>query len=253
MIKEKIKSREKIFGTHINMGNLWIADVFGMCGYDFVWIDTEHSPIELSALLECVTVLKAHGTAVFIRTQINDFNHTKRILEMGADGIIFPMVETAEQADECMKYTLYPPEGIRGFGPNRAIAYGLKDTDEYVKNQGNLCRFVQIESPKTVENLEEILKNPYIDGFIFGPCDMAFNCGVGPDASNEGSLDMIKTAIGLLKKHKKYIGVSIGATDRETQKFWLDMGVDMISAGGDIGFIAESALKNAEQLFRLVK
>lgn len=253
MIKEKIRNREKIFGTHLTLGNMWIADIFGMLGYDYVWIDTEHSPIDWGKLLDCITILKAHKTAVFIRTQMNDFNHTKKLLDMGADGIIFPMVETAEQARQCISYTLYPPQGIRGFGPGRAANYGLKDATELLKNQGELCRFVQIESPKTVENLEEIIKNPYIDGFIFGPCDMAVNCGVGADIFNDKNISVIKKAISVLKENNKYTGVSIGSTDINIQKFWLDLGIDMISSGSDTDFIAKSAAQNADQLSSLIK
>lgn len=124
MIKDKIKNSDKIIGTHLTMGNYWIADIFGMSGIDYVWIDTEHSPLDYDKLLQCVTILKAHGTAVFVRTQIDDFNHTKRLLDMGIDGIIFPMVQSAEQAKKCISYTYYPPKGVRGFGPNRAVEYG---------------------------------------------------------------------------------------------------------------------------------
>ncbi len=253
MIKDRIKRGEKIFGTHLTMGNFWVADIFGMSGIDYVWVDTEHSPIDYTALLECVTVLKLHRKAVFVRTQVNDFNHTKKLLEMGVDGIIFPMVENETAANECMKYTFYPPKGIRGFGPNRAVEYGKIDANTYLKNENELCRFAQIETPKAMKNLESIIQNNDIDGYIIGPCDMSVNCGQLINSWNETVQQQINKVIKTLKKYNKYVGVSIGATDMETQRLWLKMGIDMISVGGDTTYLLEGVNKSAEQLSAIAK
>lgn len=252
MIKDKIKRGDKIIGTHLTMGNFWVADIFGMSDIDYVWIDTEHSPMYYTALLECITILKAYNKATFVRTQIDDFNHTKRILEMGADGIIFPMVETAEQAEECIKYTYYPPTGIRGFGPNHAVEYGKTDIKKYIEKENEFCRFIQIETPKAVENLESILKNDNIDGFIIGPCDMAMNCGELNNIWSEATISTIKKAIKILKDNNKYVGVSIGASDEKTQRIWLQMGADMISVGGDTTYVYEGITKSASQLSKII-
>lgn len=253
MIKDKIKSGNKIIGTHLTMGNYWIADIFGMSGVDYVWIDTEHGPMDYEKLLQCITVLKAHGTAVFVRTQIDDFNHTKRLLEMGIDGIIFPVVQSAEQAKKCLSYTFYPPKGIRGFGPARAVEYGKINATDYIKNESSLCRFVQIETQTSVEKLESILQNEDIDGFILGPCDMAINCGDGVNYFGNKTLPQIKKAIEILKLHNKYIGVSIGSTDKDHQKEWIKLGVDMISVGGDTAFVFEGINRSVKQLSELCK
>ncbi len=252
MIKERIKNKEKLCGTHLTMGNFWIADILALSGVDYVWVDTEHSCIDYTALLECITVLKANGVAVFVRTQMNDYNHTKKILEMGIDGIIFPMVESLEQAEECMKYTFYPPKGNRGFSPARAVLYGYKDATQYIKNEDNLCRFVQVESPKAVENLENTIKNNDIDGFIIGPCDMSVSGGTYTDLWSENNVNLIEKTIKILKENDKYIGVSIGAYDKQTQKRWFDMGVDMLSSGTDVSFIVDGATANAKNLFELL-
>lgn len=253
MIKDRIKRGEKIFGTHLTMGNFWIADIFGMSDIDYVWIDTEHSPIDYTALLECVTVLKLHKKAVFVRTQVNDFNHTKKLLEMGVDGIIFPMVESANDANECIKYTFYPPKGIRGFGPNRAVEYGKIDANVYLKSEDELCRFVQIETPAAIENLEKIINNQDIDGFIIGPCDMSANCGELINPWNESVQAQIKKVIKTLKQNNKFVGVSIGATDMETQKRWLETGIDMISVGGDTTYLFEGINNSVSQLMQISK
>lgn len=252
MLKEKIIAREKICGTHISMGNGYIADIFAMAGFDFVWIDTEHSVIDYKELLNCITIIRAHGVPVIVRVQVDNYNHTKRVLEMGVDGIIFPSVDTAEYAQKCIASTYYPPVGNRGFGPLRAVNYGFSDSDEYIRHQERLCRFVQLESTRAIENLSDIVKNPYIDGYIFGPCDLSGTLGKPNQIYCAENLALIQKAIGILKEHGKYIGVSLGSTQEADQKKWLEMGVDMISSGTDYDYILRAAKENCIQMHRLM-
>ena len=252
MIKDKINRGEKIIGTHLTTGDFWVADIYGMSGIDYVWIDTEHSHMDYRELLECITILKAHGVAAFVRTQIDDFNHTKRILDMGVDGIIFPMVEDKAQAEKCISYTYYPPKGIRGFGPARAVEYGRINANQYISNEDTLCRFIQIESPNAINNLEEIATVSGIDGFIIGPCDLSVNCAHHINCFDSTPQSQIHRIIEILKKHNRYVGVSIGDTDADIQKRWFDTGIDMLSAGVDTKFVYDGITKTVKQLTDII-
>lgn len=253
-LKEKIKKGKKTIGTQLVFGETYVADIYGMADFDFVWLDTEHSCIDYEKLLNCITVLKAHGRSVIVRVQMDNYNHTKRILEMGPDGIIFPMVDTAEYADKCMKSTLYPPLGNRGSGPLRARHYGLKPIKEYIDGQvDNLCRFIQIESAESVKNLPEIVKDPYIDGYIFGPFDMSGSIGRLSDVYCEENMRLIREAIKILKENGKYIGMAMDSIEEVEQRRWLDLGVDMITSGADFYYIAMESKKNCERLRRILK
>ena len=253
-LKEKIKAGKKTFGTQLCMGENYVADIYGMLDFDFIWLDTEHSAIDYGKLLNCITILKAHKKPVIVRAQMDDFNHTKRILEMGPDGIIFPTVDTPEYADKCMKSTLYPPLGNRGCGPLRGVVYGNTPIKEYIDDQlNNLCRFIQIESVTAVKNLPEIIKNPYIDGYIFGPFDMSGTIGRLSDVYCDENMSLIKEAIKILKENGKYIGMAMTSTDESEQRRWLDLGADMITSGADFDYIFTHAKRNAEQLRRVYK
>ena len=253
-LKEKIKVGKKTFGSQICMGEGYVADIYGMLGYDFVWVDTEHSAIDYGKLLNCITILKAHKTPVIVRVQMDNYNHTKRVLEMGPDGIIYPMVDTPEYADKCMKSTLYPPLGNRGCGPIRAVNYGLTPIKEYIDGQlDNLCRFVQIESITAVKNLPEMVKNPYIDGYIFGPFDLSGTIGRLSDVYCEENMSLIKEAVKILKANGKYIGMAMTSTEESEQRKWYDLGADMITSGADFDYIYRESRKNVEQLRRIVK
>ncbi|MGM9684239.1 MAG: HpcH/HpaI aldolase/citrate lyase family protein, partial [Eubacteriales bacterium] len=111
LLKEKLKNRAQINGTHLSMPVPEHAEIMGLAGFDFIWIDTEHAPIEGRVLLECINLVKMTGTASVIRVPVNDYNRTKKVLEMGPDGIIFPMISTKEQAEAAVRSTLYPPFG----------------------------------------------------------------------------------------------------------------------------------------------
>ena len=156
-------------GTLLNLNDVSSGLILGRCGYDFIWVDMEHSCLSLENLLAQITAIKSGGTSVIVRVPQNDLTYTKKVLEMGVDGIIFPMLKSVEEVNEMIACTLYPPYGTRGFGPQNAIGYGFDDARTYVQNtREHLCRFIQIEHQECVKNLEEILKNPYIDGYIFG-------------------------------------------------------------------------------------
>ena len=237
-LREKIESGKKMIGMHICLNDVAVARVAALAGYDYIWIDLEHSNLSLENLLSFILVVQATGTAAIVRVPMDDLTYTKKVLEMGPDGIIFPMVRTAEEVNKLIDFTLYPPYGSRGFGPQAAVGYGYFDTPAYVKNtEKNVCRFIQIEHKEAVENLEEIIKNPYIDGYIFGPNDLSGSLGMLGDPFREEPLALIKHTISVLRENGKYIGTSIGETSPEAISYWHELGVDMISAGSDFRFL----------------
>ena len=101
--------------------------------------------MDYRTLLSCISVIRARGVPVIVRAQTGNYAHTKRILEMGVDGIIFPNIATEEEARAAIASCLYPPEGVRGFGPLGAADYGFRDTDTYIRESGGvLAIFLQI-------------------------------------------------------------------------------------------------------------
>ena len=251
----KAKLHTNIAGTHISMTNSMVSEILGRLGYDYIWIDSEHSENNYTSIRNHITAVNAGGTPAIVRVSQNDFNHVKRILEMGPQGIVFPMVNTAEEAENAVKFTTYPPRGIRGFGPLRAVNYGIDNMDEYIRTADEkLCRFIQIESVQAVENLSEIVKNDMIDGYIFGPCDLSGTLGDLGNIYGEKTQSCIRKAIEILKKHNKTIGISLGTTDVKELKFWHELGINMISSGTDYDYIMRGARDNIknfrEQIYK---
>lgn len=252
MLKEKIKNKEKTIGMHINLNDVAVSRIAGLAGYDFIWIDMEHSYLSLENLMSHIIAIQASGTAVIVRVPQDDLTYTKKVIEMGVDGIIFPMVKTAEEADRLIASTLYPPFGNRGFGPMNAVGFSFDDVKTYVDNtKDNLCRFIQIEHIDAVNNLEKIIKNEYIDGYIFGPNDLSGSINELCNVFGDNTIALIEKSVSILKKENKYVGLSTGDTSTDVFERWWGMGIDMLSAGADFGMLQNSALINRKNLERV--
>ena len=235
--KERVLAKENLCGTHISINDTCIAKIVGLLGFDYIWVDMEHSYLTYENLLNDIMILQALKVPVIVRTPQNDLTATKKILEMGPDGIIFPMVRSNAEMEQLLSMTLYPPHGTRGFGPRNAIDYGIANVKDYVKeHHKTMCRFVQIEHKDFVgEELEKAVKNPYVDGFIFGANDLSGSVGQLTNTHGEDTQSLIRQSIEILKKNDKCIGLSTDEITAEQLAVWHDMGINMISAGAECG------------------
>ncbi|MBQ8214269.1 MAG: aldolase [Clostridia bacterium] len=257
-LKEKIKAGKPICGTHVTLCEPAICEIYGQMGYDYIWLDMEHSALSYKDVMYSLNAANLRGTPVVVRVPQDDLTATKKVLEMGPDGIIFPMVNTPEEANRLIDYTLYPPIGKRGCGPMRAVHYNGITLEDYTQKQSlEMCRFIQMESTVAIENLEEMAKNPYIDGFVFGPVDLSGSIGKLLQVLDEDDVEKetetqkwMKKAISILKAHGKYVGISFGDTRPEVIRHWHDMGIDMISVGSDFGYLYEQGMKALDTLRR---
>jgi len=248
-LKEKLKGKDILYGTHTGLNNAVITEILSGLGYDYLWIDTEHAAVDYAELVQMIGNAWNAGTPPLVRLNIGDRNHSKRVMEMGPAGIIFPMVDTAEQANESIKFTLYPPDGFRGFGPQRAVRYGLDNDMEYLQHANEaLCRFIQLESPEAVDNLPAMLKNPWIDGFIIGPVDLSCRAGCPGDVYSEKVTSLVRMAADIVLPAGRRFGLSLGALTPEGRQHWLDLGINMISIGNDYTFVLQGARQNLEFL-----
>ncbi len=251
-LREKLENKEKIMGTLVSLTDPCLCEVMGNIGYECVWIDTEHTYMSQKEVLCHLNAARAANIPSVVRLPQNDLTETKRILEMGPDGVIFPMAKKYDEIRGLIDMTLYPPHGTRGFGPMRAIGYGAVDAKEYVREKSfDMLRFVQIEHVDMINDLEQICKIPYIDGFIFGPNDLSGSLGEFLNVFGDKTLSKIKHTINILKKHEKYIGLAGGMNESDI-KIWSELELDMLFAGADWCFIynqGKETLKTMKKYF----
>jgi 2-keto-3-deoxy-L-rhamnonate aldolase RhmA len=236
--KKRLLRGEKLFGTHTGLTDFAVTEMYGNHGFDYVWIDTEHSAIDYQELNMHILAAQAKGMAALVRVPLVEAFLAKRVLEMGPDGIVFPMVNTPQLAKDAMDFSIYPPKGGRGFSPARAWDYGTMGLDKYLSTiDDSLCRFIQIEQKEAVDNLDKILEVPYIDGLIIGPMDLSGSIGEMGSLTGTNNTKLMKIIMEKARAAKLPVGTSIGSVRVEDLKFFYDLGIQFISAGGDGAFI----------------
>jgi 2-dehydro-3-deoxyglucarate aldolase/4-hydroxy-2-oxoheptanedioate aldolase len=241
-LKARLRAREPVAGMHVSLVDACITELCGQAGFDFIWIDTEHTAIDHHVLLQHVIAAKAAGTDSLVRVAWNDPVQTKRVLEMGPTGIVFPMVSTPEDLDRAMRSTVYPPYGTRGFGPIRANRYGHDSEEDYLREANtSLVRCVQIETATAVERLPEMAKNPWVDCFVIGPYDLSASIGELGDVFGENTSRLVERTVAVLTAAGKSIGVSTASDDPKVLRHWHDKGINFISAGTDFVHVTNGA------------
>lgn len=230
-IRTKLENGALCFGTHCSATD---ADFYEMCGlldYDYVWIDNEHAGMTQPMIKNAIIATNAGGACAFVRVPDHEMAHIKPVLECGPDGIIFPMVNTAEQAQKCVSICTYPPKGTRGFGPLRGIDYGMKPLEEYIAAADqSLLKIMQCEHIEAVQNLDEILQVPGVDAIICGPMDLSASVGKMGNYYDPEVLDLMQTIIGKCKAHRTPFGLSIGL-DLKLVQYWIEQGASFLSMG----------------------
>ena len=248
---KKIQNREMVIGTHVFAGAPMFTECMAQAGYDAIWIDAEHTHITNETLLQNLIAAKAGGTPAIVRIAWNDHVLAKPVLDMGVDGIVFPYIRTVEDAKLAVSACEYPPKGIRGFGPFRALDYCKGDVCEYIHSTSrNTARIIQIEHIDAVENLREIAEVEGIDAFIVGMNDLSGSLGYLGDTQNLAMIPVYERIAETLREMNKPFGVS-AATDETVLRFWKERGATIIFSGHDIEFIVNGAAQTLSMMRNL--
>lgn len=250
-IREKLASGGLCFGTHCSNTELDFYEMCGLLGYDYVWIDNEHAGMTQPMTKNAIIAANAGGSCAIVRVPDHQMCNVKPIIECGPDGVVFPMVNSAEEARTCVSWCMYPPKGKRGFGPLRGQDYGMKPLDEYVNTvDESLLKLMQCEHVDSVRNLDEILEVEGVDGIICGPMDLSASVGKMGDFFDPEVLDLMQQIIDKCKAHRKPFGVSIGM-DFKLASFWIGQGASFLSMGTPLDYFREmskDAIRQAREL-----
>lgn len=250
-LKAKIAKGETIFGTHSGWGGSLVPELYGEVGFDVVWVDTEHGLMDPIQVQNALVGARAGGIPAFVRVPWHDAVMAKPLLDIGADGIIFPMIMNAEDARKAVAACRYPPEGERGFGPFRALRYGSVDTLEYVNTYSRkVWAILQIEHIEAVRNLDEIVKVPGIDAFIVGPCDLSGSMGV----LGQVNRPEVKKAMDEVAAKAKAAGIPFGVSmiwNDEAAQDWARRGANLIFADNEGSYIVNGCRKTLSRMRQL--
>ena len=239
-LMNKMKKGELVVGTHVNLADLSISEQMGALGFQFVWIEGEHSPLDKQTILGHIIGCAAGNTAAFVRIPWNDPVLAKPILEMGPDGIVFPFIRTAEEAKAAVAACTYPPKGIRGYGPRRANRYGTIPHNEYIAGvDDSIIKIMQIEHIDAVNNLEEILAVEGVTTVVAGPNDLSGSIGLLSQTRHPDVMALMDTMARKCKAANMPFGVSM-PYDKDNISDWIRRGASWMAVGNDTSYIAKA-------------
>ena len=225
-------------GTWITTYNPSALDVISKCNFDWVCIDMEHSSITLDQLQNLLNVLDKNKSFSYVRVSENNKTEIKKVLDLGAQGLIIPMVNTALEAKNAISYATYPPKGQRGFALARAQGFGY-DLTKYEKVSKNIKVVVQIETIKAINNLEEILKVKGIYSTLIGPRDLSGSIGKPGDYKNKNFIKALQKYEKISKKHKITMGMHVAYPQAETFNKFIKKGYKFLALGTDMTFLGD--------------
>lgn len=251
-LKEKIKNKRLTFGSWVTLGHPSIAEIMARAGFDWLNVDMEHSAITLSEAQNLIQVIELCGVTPLVRVGENNPNLIKRVMDLGAHGVIVPMVNTREDAEKAVNAVKYPPKGTRGVGLYRAQGYGTK-FDEYKKwADSNSIVIVQIEHIKAVENLKSILTVKGIDAFIIGPYDLSGSLGVPGEFSHPSFIEAMRQIQKISSNLEITAGCHIVPPKPELVKEKIDSGYKFIGYSVDFMFLGEMCRGGLNEIKALV-
>ena len=246
-LKVRLKNGEALNGCWLNLGSSLTAEIVGQAGFDWVLIDLEHgSGNEKDALLQ-LQALQASSTGAIIRVESNDKRRIQRALDMGAEGIMCPQIETPADAEKVIDGLYYAPDGKRGVAKMvRATSFG-KNFDSYrTKSKENILGVIQIETTEALNHLDEIAALEGVDVLFVGPSDLSMSLGIFGQLDHPKYISALKAIIAAANKAGKAVGILLFNPD--DYKTYYDMGIRLIACGSDATFVSQGSLKMAESL-----
>lgn len=247
--KELLKAGKPAIGAWMNFPSIESAEALASIGWDWICVDTEHGAIDLETAQAMFMAIGQNGTIPIARVPWNDLVWIHRILDAGAYGIVVPMINTPEQAEQAVKAAMYPPEGIRSAGGGRWRFWAGADYPRFANQE--IMVIVMIEHIDAVNRAEEILSVPGISGCFIGPNDLAWSMGLSPNGPGTKDPSHAEAVAKVLAAAKK-VGVPAGihCSSPEDVNARMEAGFQFLSCMNDGAFLMKSATEAFNALKR---
>ena len=250
-LKKKLRHRELTIGSWITLGHASIAEILAQAGFEWLVIDLEHTSITIADVQHLIQVIELGGCSPLVRVGENNPSLIKRVMDLGAHGVVVPLVNSKEEAQAAVRAVRYPPVGTRGVGLGRAQGYGADFEGYRDRREKESIVIVQIEHIQAVDRLEAILSVEGIDGFLVGPYDLSGSLGVPGQFEHpavQGALQRIQTVAA---QTRMAAGIHVIPPDPQKLLSAVHNGFRLIVFSFDalfLGEIARSSLKAARAL-----
>jgi 2-keto-3-deoxy-L-rhamnonate aldolase RhmA len=250
-LTERMRADGPVTGTWVSLSDPTVAELYAELGFEFVLIDTEHTSSSLETVTESIRAVDAATTeaASVVRVPAVDATRIKRVLDLGVDGIMTPMVEGPDDAAAVVEAVRYPPDGIRGVGAGRANRYGLDLATKLETANEYLTTIVQIETRRGVEQAGAIATTEGIDSLFVGPADLSHSLGSFADWHGEEYEDAVKRVIRAGHDADKPVG-TLAIGDEQLER-WAAFDFDYVVVGYDVGYLIEGS-RHAKETYESI-
>jgi 2-keto-3-deoxy-L-rhamnonate aldolase RhmA len=213
-LRTRLEAGEFVVGLTITTGNLETAVLGANLGFDFLWVEMEHSPVSLEALRAIVLATQGLSAAVLARVPVVALWTGKRVLDQGVRGVIFPFVGDADMAQTAAAACRYPPAGLRGSGAGLAASTWFEPGSYYDSADKHMLTVCVIEEKRALEHVDAIAATPGVDVLFIGTSDLSFSLGLRGQRQNEPLLeDAIDTIRAAARRHNKFLGRPAGSAE----------------------------------------
>lgn len=230
---EKLRKRSKVFGTTITHFN-WngIIPAFRKRNIDYVIIETEHNFFDWRDLEGLLRMCNMVELTAIVRVTDIVYHQISRVLDLGADGLLIPRIESLEQLERVIEFTRLPPKGKKGVGGYDFTRKPLQQKlAEY--NEEKMI-ITQIESPLGIAQLDRMLETKEVAAVIVGPTDLSVSMGIPMQFKDPKFVEAVKEVIRICHQYKVSCGMNMGG--KADMQYWCDQGMNVIWSGGDFGF-----------------
>ena len=239
-LKQRLQKGEAVHGCWLNMGSSISSEIIGSAGFDWVLIDLEHGVGTESNLVYQLQSLESSSTTSIIRIESYDAPRVKKVLDLGANGIMFPQIQNTNEAKLAISNMYYPPLGRRGLAKMiRSTQYGANFEEYYNSITDNLLGVIQIETLESLKHLDEIAAIDGVDVLFLGPADLSLALGILGQWDHPDFIQAVKTIGNAAKKAGKAAGVLF--FDVNQYDFYYNQGFRFLASGSDMVFVNEGA------------
>lgn len=251
-LRSRILNGETLLGCFLNLGSSLTAEIVGQAGFDWVLLDLEHGAGGESELLHQLQALQHTPAATVVRIESHDRQRSHRVLDLGADGVMVPRIDTPEQARAAAAALQFPPVGVRGVAKmNRACGFGTSFKAYSEQASKELLCVVQVESEMSLQYLDEIAATDGVDVLFVGPADLSHSLGVPFDLHHPRFQSAIQRVISAATHHGKAAGILVN--DREDFERYRDLGYRFLACSSDGDLLNKSARALTSTLRRCVE
>ncbi len=244
--KAAIKRGELQLGCWLGLADPYVVEISATAGFDWVVVDNEHSPNDLRSTLAQLQVLAAYDCHPVVRPPIGETWMIKQYLDIGAQTLLIPMVESAAQAQELVRAVTYPPHGTRGVGSGLARASKFAAIKDYLTTaRDEICLIVQVENRAGIAALDDILQVDGVDGVFIGPSDLAADMGYAGQADVSEVKAQILDAMQKIAASGKAGGIL--TLDPEMQRACINKGATFVATNIDVTLLATAIRRAARE------